>query len=91
MLCSNALESNAREACAIIYIYIYIYIDALSTELKCMQETAIRETKGVLIREVSSFLGVLERGGSTAHTVNGRKRQYTYYTLGITSILHGCP
>ena len=27
-----------------------------------MQETAIRETKGVLIREVSSFLGVLERG-----------------------------
>ena len=64
MLCSNALESNAREACAIIYIYIYIYIyiDALSTELKCMQETAIRETKGVLIREVSSFLGVLERG-----------------------------
>jgi hypothetical protein len=49
---------------------LYI-IDALSMELYCMQETAVRETKGVLER------------GSTAHTVNGRKQQYYYYTLGI--------
>ena len=42
---------------------LYI-IDALSMEIYCMQETAVRETKGVLER------------GSTAHTVNGRKQQY---------------